>query len=749
MGTVISCGALLVGVSLASLIMAAPAAQAIVKKEFIKPVTEKPTAGTRVNVEADRIAFDGKSKIATATGTVRITYGPYTLVATKVVYNEATDDFKANGSVVLREPNGNILQAETAELHNKFKEGFAKHLRALLTNDVTITAEYATRQEGGITIYENASYTACKDCSTDGGSPLWEITSTQTVHDEKKKNLYHTNPTLRIGGVPVAWLPYATMPDPTVKRRSGFLLPSFGWGSTYGIGVITPYFQELGPSADVTFRPMWTTKQGPVADVEFRQRLNSGSYQVRGYGVYQLTETDDFPGDTRWRGAVTTVGEFKLNDTWDWGWDGTLTSDRTFLDKYDFDNEDLATSQVYLTGMSDRNYFSAQALHFRYLAEDEDVDLARQSTVPVAIPYINSEYTFDQPVFGGELGFDWSVYYLSRDEASSPFETINHGTDQARAVTNVNWEKRMTTDAGHVITPFARLRSDLYISDDVPDPNVVGGFLDREVTSRLLPSAGVDMRWPFIASYNHGQSIITPVFQAIAATDETDQQKIGNEDAISINFDSSSLFLQDRFTGLDRYEGGTRTNVGLLYSFLGENGGFTRVSLGESFHIAGENSFNSQSGLGGTSSNLVGAIVFQPWDNLSLSYQARVEEDLSSINVQEAFANFTMDRFSGSLGYVYLDSEPSAGRNDTIEQIGSNASYQFSEAWSLFGGFIYDLENNHFWSKSAGVAFDCDCMSAKLTYSEGNSDVTIGVDRTLKLSVELRTIGQTGFSAGL
>jgi LPS-assembly protein len=745
----ISRGSLLVWVSLVALLVAAPISQAIVNKEFIKPITKKPAAGTRVNVEADRIAFDNKSKIATATGTVRITYGPYTLVATKVVYDEANDSFNANGSVELREPNGNILQAETVELFNKFKEAFAAHVRALLTNDVTITAEYATRKENGITIYEHASYTACRDCATKSGSPLWEITTTKTVHDEKAKNLYHTNPTLRFGGVPVAWLPYAEMPDPSVTRRSGFLLPSYHSGSTYGFGVTTPYFLELGRSADVTFSPRWTTLQGPVADMEFRQRLKSGSYNIHGYGVYQLAE-DEPPGDETLRGAVRTVGDFRLNDTWDWGWDGTLTSDKTFLNRYDFDERDLATSEIYLTGMDDRNYFSAQALHFRYLYHDEDLDSPPQSTVPIALPYVNSEYTFDQSVFGGELGFDWSVYYLSRGEASSPFETINHGTDQARAVTNVNWQKLMTTDAGQVITPFARLRSDLYVSNDVPDPNVVGGFLDREVTSRLLPSAGVDMRWPFIASYNLGQSIITPVFQAIAATDETDQQEIGNEDAISINFDNSSLFLQDRFTGLDRYEGGTRTNVGLLYSFLGENGGFTRVSLGESFHIAGKNSFNSQSGLGGTSSNLVGAIVFQPWDNLGLSYQARVEEDFSNIKVQEAFANFSLHKFSGSLGYVYLDSEPSAGRNDTIQQIGSYATYQFNEAWSLFGGFNYDLENNDFQSKSAGIGFDCECMSANLTYSETNANnVSDEVDRTLKFSVELRTIGQTGFSAGL
>ncbi len=300
------------------------------------------------------------------------------------------------------------------------------------------------------------------------------------------------------------------------------------------------------------------------------------------------------------------------------------------------------------------------------------------------LPYINSEYTFDQAVLGGELSFDVSAYSLSRDDPGTPYDTINHGTDQTRAVTNVNWQKQMTTGAGQVITPFAKMRSDLYITNNVPDGG--GGFQDEEVTGRVLPSAGIDVRWPFIASSDYGQSILTPVFQAIAATNETDEDEIGNEDAISVNFDNSSLFLHDRFTGQDRYEGGTRANVGLLYSFLADNGGFARMSLGESFHIAGENSFDLGSGLDGSKSDLVGAIVFQPWDNLGLSYQARVEEDLSSINVQEAFANFTLDRFSGSLGYIYLDSEPSAGRDETIEQIESDASFRFTEAWSLFGG---------------------------------------------------------------
>ena len=123
-GTWISRGALLICVSVAAMLVAAPLSQAIVKKEFVNPILKKPVAGTRVDVVADRITFEGKSKIATATGTVRITYGPYILIATKVVYDQDGDSFKANGSVELREPNGNILQAETADLAQQVQGRF-------------------------------------------------------------------------------------------------------------------------------------------------------------------------------------------------------------------------------------------------------------------------------------------------------------------------------------------------------------------------------------------------------------------------------------------------------------------------------------------------------------------------------------------------------------------------------------------------------------------------------------------------
>ncbi len=97
--------------------------------KFVPPKTDPVPKGTRVDVVADRLDYDGKTEVATATGTVQLTYGPYVLTATRVVYNMKTGKFSANGSIVFREPNGNVLEADFAELEDNFKAGFARHVK--------------------------------------------------------------------------------------------------------------------------------------------------------------------------------------------------------------------------------------------------------------------------------------------------------------------------------------------------------------------------------------------------------------------------------------------------------------------------------------------------------------------------------------------------------------------------------------------------------------------------------------------
>lgn len=732
---------LLLGLSALALIAATSPARAIKEKPFVKPVTEQPAKGTTADFVADKLTYDPVTKLAVATGRVVLTYGPYKLTATRVTYNQDTDVFTANGSVELREPNGNVLQSATLELKSKFKLGFARHLKALLTNDVTITADYAKRIDGGITIFEHAHYTACKNCETKSGDPLWELVSDQTTHLSVEKDLIHINPRLKIGGVTVAGLPYLRMADPSVKRRTGWLIPKAHFGREYGAAIETPYFWAIAPDKDITFRPRWTLYQGPLADAEYRQRTASGHFRARAYGVHEFSPKRTGE-DNHNRGALTSSGEFTLNPDWTWGWNGTAVTDRTFLRDYDLDDRDISQNEVYLKGLWNRDYVSAQALNFGALSTSVDA-----GSLPTALPYLTGEHYFDQNIAGGELKLNWSAYSISRDDSGLPFSEAAHGTSQSRATADLQWKSRYVSDAGILLTPFANLRSDFYTTNNLADPTVLGGERKQETTTRILPSAGFDARYPWINNYDYGQGIFSPVFQFIAADNAKDQNHISNEDAITLNFDNSSLFLEDRFTGFDKYESGVRTNVGLTYSFLGNNGGFLKASAGESFHLAGRNSFVTGSGLDGSKSDLVAALTFQPWDELSLSYQVRAEEDLSAVNRQEAFGSLTFDSFSVNAGYINIAAEPAYGRLLDEQWAEADARVALSQGWYLFGGTRYDIENSYFARQTLGLEFDCDCMNFKMSYSASKGGATENRDHRVMFSLDLATLGGSSVSS--
>ena len=48
-----------------------------------------------------------------------------------------------------------------------------------------------------------------------------------------------------------------------------------------------PYFLDLAPNYDLTLTPTYFSSQGPFLDAEWRQRLETGQYNVRVTGIYQ------------------------------------------------------------------------------------------------------------------------------------------------------------------------------------------------------------------------------------------------------------------------------------------------------------------------------------------------------------------------------------------------------------------------------------------------------------------------------
>ena len=693
-----------------------------------------PGAGAPVSVDANSLSYDKNGTTVVARGDVIITYGDYRLKADRVTYNPKTEKIIATGNVELREPDGAVLNAHRLELGDRFREGFIDQVAVVLVNNARINARSAERGDG-VTNFRDVTYTACKKCEEDPTRPVtWKIKADRITHNKREQSIEYENARFDFLGVPIAYVPTFSHPDHTVKRKSGFLVPTASFSDEFGAGVEVPYFFNLAPNYDITFNPLLTTEQGPVLKGTWRHRLANGKYSITPTGVYQLKRDSETPGNDRFRGSVNTKGDFRLARNWTAGWDGTYVSDDTYLRRYNIDSTTDITSEIFLTGVHDRNYFDARAQHFKGLLDTDDND-----ATPYALPIVDHEYYAPQPILGGEFKVTSNYLNLQRTE----------GTDATRFVTQANWDRRMISSLGTVITPFANVRGDIYRVNNVADAGAPGGVRDAETIARVLPSAGLDVRWPFVSMTASGQHIIEPVAQVIARPNETDLNQLPNEDSLSFEFDDTNLFALNKFTGLDRWEGGTRANAGINYTYRFNSGGYAKASFGQSYQIAGKNSFDEDSGLEDDYSDFVGAFFLQMNENLLFTSRFRLDNQSFALRHNEFGLNARYGRLNFSANYAKLDKAVAFSRPNRQEEIFTQAALQITDSWTVYGGLRYNIEDKDLISNFAGVGFDDECFAVKIHYRETFvEDRDIDPERSVSLRFELKTIGSAGVSSG-
>jgi len=287
------------------------------------PARPKPAANPSLKnskeqmlVRANEVDYDYTNERVSAVGNVQIYYGAATLEADKVIYDQRTKRLHAEGNVRLSEGDGKVTYGEIIDLSDDFRDGFVDSLKLEGPEQTRMAASRAERKSGDLTVLYSGVYTACEPCKDDPRKPpKWQIKAARVIHDQGEKMIYFEDAQLEFFGVPLAWVPYFSAPDPTAKRVSGFLVPTYHTSTAYGVSVSVPYYWALAPDYDATITPVVTTKQGPLLEAEWRQRFVNGSYTIRTTGIFQLDKqaflnSGDLPGYRDWRGSIESAGQF-------------------------------------------------------------------------------------------------------------------------------------------------------------------------------------------------------------------------------------------------------------------------------------------------------------------------------------------------------------------------------------------------------------------------------------------------------
>ena len=762
-----------------------------------KAAIEREKSGQKqMLVQAREIDYDHVNHRVSAVGNVQIYYGGSTIEADKVIYDQTTKRLHAEGNVRLTEQDGKVTYGDIMDLADNYRDGFVDSLRLDTADQTRMAAARAERSSGNYTVFHNGVYTACAPCKDDPRKPpLWQVKAMRMIHDQGEKMIYFEEAQLEFFGVPMAYLPYFSAPDPTVKRKTGFLMPTIQSSSKYGVGVEIPYYWALAPDYDLTVAPLITSKQGPMMQGEFRQRLLNGAYSIRGAGLRQL-DKDAFvrsdgtstPGYRDWRGSIESNGQFAINHQWVWGWDAVALSDKTFLQDYNPHlshyriTDPLATgvsegvSQIYLTGKGNRSYFDARSIYYLGFSEADS-----QRQLPVIHPVIDYTYTFDHPVMGGELGYNINFTSLSRTDAN--FDAItksalttgtctqtadpavkNTGSCLLRGIpgtysrfsAETHWRRSITDQFGQVFTPFASVRADA-ASMQISNQPGVSNYLNTGETDlvRAMPTLGMEYRYPFINLQSWGTQTVEPIGQVILRPNETQVGRWANEDAQSLIFDDSNLFRVDKFSGWDRVEGGGRANYGAQYTAQFNQGGFVNMLFGQSYQLFGQNSFaqggSTNTGLGSgldtRNSDYVARASYQPNSTYKFTSRFRFDNDRFTVRRTELETSATFNRWNVSLLYGDYAAQPELGFLDRRQGVLGASSVKLDANWVLLGAARFDLNAKKFDQTRIGIGYVDECFILALNYITNYTySGNVSSNHAVMLQLSLRTLGGTSIS---
>ncbi len=735
----------------AALLCAAGSVPALAQKSLNDTISSRVQPKSdqdRLLVDAKEIVYDNDKNTISASGDVQMNYQGRTLQADRVTYDRNTGRVYAEGNARLTDANGTVATGDRFELTDDFKSGFIDSLRVVQTSvekgrplTTRFSSPRAERAEGETTIFERGTYTACEPCKEHPEKPpLWQVKAARIIHNNSEQTIYYEDATLEILGLPVAYMPYFWTPDPTVKRKTGFLAPHYVYSNTLGFGLGVPFFWAIAPNYDLTVTPTGLTRQGVLGQAEWRHRLDNGAYNIRAAGIDQLDPTAFLrspygPGNKEFRGSLESAGLFYINENWKWGWDVALLSDKWFLQNYHIRSESINTlylkesiSTLYLQGQGDRSFFDLRGYYFQGLSTRD-----WQKQQAVVHPVLDYDKRITPAGIGGEFTINANVTSLSREAAefeplTQQNKALYYGIYQtcavfqrgeclvrgisgstSRASINASWRREFIDPVGQVWTPFAYLRADnFWIAPDFNgyQNNQLSNFIDDEddYLFRAMPAVGVEYRFPFVADLGtSGKQVLEPIAQVIARPNETRIGHLPNEDAQSLIFDDTSLFDWDKFSGYDRAEGGVRANVGLQYTVTGADDFYANVLFGQSYQLAGRNSFRQgdlanvglDSGLDSRASDYVGRLKVAPNQNFSFVTRARLDQEDWGLNRFEAGVTANFNPYvplTTAVTYARYAAQPEIGFTNRREGILASARWDLTPNWYISGSVLLDLD---------------------------------------------------------
>ena len=659
-------------------------------------------------------------------GDVEIQRADQRVAAALLRYDPAKETWRAQGRVQYQDAMM-LMEAASAEGQLESERVTLAELRyQLLQARGNGEAERATNQ-GDISLLEGVSYTTC-----DPDNRQWTIRAKRVDINQAEGMATIRRGTLRIGPVPVLYLPIATLPIDE-RRKTGFLFPSVSVSRSRGFDLEIPYYLNIAPNYDATLTPRLMTKRGVMLGAEFRYLTDT----QRGRFFGSWLPDDDQTG--RDRGTLTWEHRGRLGTHWQLISNVNHISDDRYFEDFGDSLAMAATSLLESTaGIYGRGAGWSASLSL------EDWAIADPYVPKSAEPFRR----LPRALLAWEHPFAAGLVTGVRAEGVA-FDRSD-GLDATRVDVHpyVGW--RYERAAGF-IRPQLGVRHTQYRLGD----GYVAGFPVRS-PSRTTPILSLDTGLVF---ERHANLFGTRALQTLEPrlyylnVPYRDQDALPIFDTQELGFSWGQLFRPNRFSGADRQSDANQATLAVSTRFFEEDSGRERLSasLGQIRYFEAQRvQLPGVAGVDRAGSAYVGDVELQLDDRWSVAVSqqwdpSRDLSDLSTLRTQYRFGS------EGVFNFAYRfrrDAGMATQDRVTLEQLDASALIPLNDRWRLIGRWNYSLMESATLEAFAGVEWENCCLATRVLVRRYIRNFEGEVNTSLYVELELKGLSTLGRKSG-
>mgnify|MGYP001277948346 CR=1 FL=1 len=695
------------------------------KKKILKSIGPTKIITTESYIiEGENIILDDLNKIIKSNNKAIVTdLNNNQIFLDNFEYLANNNIFKSVGYIKVQDLNKNTYEFSQIYIDTKTKEMLGTDIKTFFNDD-----NFKIKEKNKPRIFANSLkikeknknfkksvFTLC-DYRKDEKCPPWTIQASKMLHDEKKKTIYYDNAVIKVYNVPILFIPKLSHPDPTVKRRSGFLPPNFSDTKNLGSSISIPYFWALNDDKNLTLNSRLFVDEHPLFLGEYHQALkDSNLYSEFSYTQgYKNTSSKKNSGDKS-HFFLKYIKNFKRNDS-----ENTLSfntqsvSNDKYLKLYKIDSN--LTS--YNTNILENSIKFSHENNDIFLGIDTSIYETLDSNYSDKYEYIFPEITFDKNLMSDEKygSLDLQTNYKIHNYDTNKFNNF--------LVNDFKWDSlEKNFESGLQSQLLGHFRNINYETKNEK-------LFKKDTTNEIFGAIGLLSELNFQKNINSSIYKLKPKILLRYAPGSMRKETSGGR----LNPDIA--FNLDRLNNVKNFETGLSTSIGLDYKVTKNNSNFD-FSVAQIINEKENKKMSSKSSLDEKLSDLVGVSKYKINENFSLNYNFSIDQNYNNMNYNEIGTELKFN--SVKLDFNYLEENKHIGDQ---KYISSKIDYQMNRKGLVSLETKRNLVTDSAEFYNLSYEYLNDCLRAGLVYRrEFYKDSEIEPEDSLMFKITLIPFG--------